>query len=106
MRNFQNCITAHPVRSDPGTVGLNEANDQAKVTIWPNPVADYCYINSTEKINMTELLTIEGKVLQTLTYSSAETIKLDMSDLTSGVYILKLATNSGNILTRKLLVKN
>ena len=106
MRNFQNCITAHPVRSDPGTVGLNEANDQAKVTIWPNPVADNCYINSTEKINRIELLTIEGKVLQTLTYSSAETIKLDLSDLTSGVYILKLATNSGNILTRKLLVKN
>lgn len=105
MRNFQNCITAHPVRSDPGTVGLNEVVEVDQVLLWPNPASDYCFISSSEKISMVKLVSAEGKTLQSVPGNS-ETMKLSINDLASGVYFIKISNESGATTIRKLLLNN
>ena len=79
----------------------NEEFSQETFNIYPNPVSNQLNIqlNSTEKTQI-EIYNILGKRVLTKTIHQSQTIQLD--NLNSGVYILKLTQNNSTI-SKKLI---
>ena len=70
--------------------------------IYPNPVDDKLYI---ETQTLTQTLTIEiydiyGRRQQLSAVNSQQTLTIDLSDLKSGIYFVKINTEKGNIVKR------
>lgn len=87
--NFQ--ITTSPLST----------SDFAKqnLTLYPNPATNSISINSEAEIKAVEIYTLNGqKVLETATTSN-----IDISKLSSGIYLVKATDISGNTNTSKLL---
>lgn len=75
--------------------------NESVVSIYPNPVANFITINTSETVNSVTLFNLQGKQIM---FQKNETI-LNVSQLESGMYIAKI--DCGNhIETKKVLIKN
>lgn len=74
----------------------NVSKNQLKV--YPNPVKDILHLESTEKIEKTEVYSVDGKLLKT----TSENNKVDFSQYGKGLYIIKMYTKSG-VHTQKII---
>lgn len=80
-------VTAHI------TLGTKDL-DLTKLKYYPNPVSSELNIEYTEAINKVEVYSILGqKVLSTI--HDGATVKLDMSSLSAGNYMVRIETKSG-----------
>lgn len=77
-----------------------------KINVFPNPVIDIVNISNNENVKMTkiEILDTSGKIIKILYPENFESIKFNMSDLSSGIYLLKIKSESGNI-SKKIIKK-
>ncbi|MEM9680144.1 MAG: T9SS type A sorting domain-containing protein [Bacteroidota bacterium] len=75
-------------------------NDE--VTLFPNPTRDFIHINSTVKVNSYTLYDLLGKQISDLT-SITEDQKIDLSDLSDGVYMLKLYLDNNSSVVREII---
>ena len=69
--------------------------------IYPNPAVDWLNIDTTEEVKHIVLISSTGrrvKQLQSLTVPA-----IDMSDLTAGVYYLKLTVKGGDTITSRIV---
>ncbi len=70
-------------------------------SVYPNPATDVLYIKTSSTVNAIELYTIIGKKV----FETAKDMKqLDVSTYQTGVYLLKIKTNQGQI-TKKIVIK-
>ena len=85
-------------------VGTNNISTE-KVDIFPNPSKDWInvQIHNLSAFEQVELFDLNGQLLHSQSIQSANT-KLQINDLASAVYFLKLSGNKG-VLTRKILVQ-
>ncbi|MGO4772714.1 T9SS type A sorting domain-containing protein [Flavobacterium sp. W22_SRS_FK3] len=84
------------------TLGLGENNLSAKLTLYPNPVSNQLYISSEDhKIENVMIYNLFGAVVKNIS-SGAESI--DMSNLTTGNYLVKVTTEQGSF-TKKIIKK-
>lgn len=79
-----------------------EKPENIDFVVWPNPVDDVFYIKSQTLItNATFIIyDVNGKVVKRNTLSNSNSINI--SDLSKGIYILKISTNGG-VLTKKII---
>ena len=70
------------------------------VSIYPNPAKDRLYIETENEIEEVIVYDIYGRHQVTETPSHQEMISIDISNLTSGVYFVKINTAEGNIVKR------
>ena len=70
------------------------------VSIYPNPAKDRLYIETESEIEEVIVYDIYGRHQVTETPSHQEMISIDISNLTSGVYFVKINTAEGNIVKR------
>ncbi len=84
--------------------GIND-NCMANVNIYPNPVNDRLYIETSTQTQSIEIYDVYGRV-QNLRNSETQKLRnsIDVSDLNSGIYFVKVKTEEGNIVKR--IVKN
>lgn len=87
---------------DSTTAGINE-NSLAKIQVYPNPTKDIIYIDgvkskSTVKV---QILDAKGSLVQNHVFNNAAEMKIFMSHLPSGTYIMKLEVD-GQVLTKKI----
>ena len=84
--------------------GIND-NYIANVNVYPNPVNDRLYIETSTQIQSIEVYDIYGRI-QNLRNSETQKLRnsIDVSDLNSGIYFVKIKTEEGNIVKR--IVKN
>ena len=85
--------------------GIND-NYITNVNVYPNPVNDRLYI---ETQTLTQTLTVEiydvyGRHQVTETPSHQGNLTIDLSNLKSGIYFVKIKTEEGNIVKR--IIKN
>ncbi|HOB25030.1 MAG TPA: T9SS type A sorting domain-containing protein [Kaistella sp.] len=81
------------------TLGVNDIKTNVnKIQFYPNPVKDILNIKSDSEISKVEVFSLEGKKLK-----ESNQNKIDVSQLTSGVYIIKTTDNKGNIQTNKFI---
>ena len=76
---------------------------QLEIKLYPNPAHSHVYIESNTDLSVVEIFSIKGKqVLQT---TPSPQTPIDISNLTSGIYLVKIHTAEGTIETKKLVVR-
>jgi len=79
---------------------LSNANNQKNdFSVYPNPTSDYLNIQSEEEILEVTIFNLQGKQILK---SNIE--RVDVSNLTSGIYLIEIKTNSGKAF-RKFIKK-
>ena len=81
------------------TMGIDETS--AGFSIYPNPVQDKLYIEAEAEIEEVVVYDVYGRV-QNLRNSETQKLRnsIDVSNLNSGVYFVKIKTEEGNITKR------
>lgn len=74
------------------------------VSVSPNPANNVVTLNNVEEFTSVAVIDITGKTVMNVTTNSAKAITLNVSELVSGVYIIK-ASGNNNIATQKLIVE-
>ncbi len=83
--------------------GLNELS--SSLNVYPNPVNDKLYIEAEVEIENVTVYTITGVMVgQQTTSNGQQTLTLDLSELNSGIYFVKISTDKGEVV--KKIVKN
>jgi pectate lyase len=79
--------------------GVLDVDLNQYVTVYPNPMQDELRIESGKlKINKVEIFDISGKLIKNFQPSVfSSQLKFDVSQLTSGQYILQITTEKGVI---------
>ena len=89
-----------------GPASLDEIDQTDLLKIHPNPATDYVEVETGYEFHKTiSILSVLGKEVKSLESNKATT-KIAISDLKSGTYFVKISDQSGNQLTRKLVVRN
>jgi hypothetical protein len=79
-------------------VGLTSINNGVNLLIYPNPAHTFIEIKnlSSQVIDEIQVFSIEGKLIQVLSFNTTETITIDVSSWSNGSYILRYMTPFGN----------
>lgn len=67
-------------------------NGKIDISIYPNPAKENLHIKSSDKIIQTKIYSVQGKLLENKQESAD---KLNVKNLTKGIYILEVETKSG-----------
>ena len=87
-------------------VGIAEQNTN-QLKIYPNPAKQYANISlpfSTNKNSIIKLFDVSGKIVKTITTEGASEIRINISDLSNGVYHIIVENNSKILSKNKLIV--
>ncbi|PIQ21713.1 MAG: hypothetical protein COW65_07485, partial [Cytophagales bacterium CG18_big_fil_WC_8_21_14_2_50_42_9] len=71
--------------------------ENAAIKLYPNPAADYCYLNLTELPQETaqvEVFSITGQVLMQKTVTAGNIIEVDILSLSAGKYLVRVKSNT------------
>lgn len=85
------------------TTGINE-NEIVQYEVFPNPANDVLNFKLKENCKSIEILSLDGKTVA-LEVVSGMSVKLNISNLNSGVYIFKLTNDKGLVSTNKFVKK-
>lgn len=80
---------------------IGETSEEV-LSVFPNPVSDFINI-SCKSMKSLEIISIEGRIVMNTSVSS-DNINLDVSDLPSGMYIVRITTKQG-CLTKEIVKK-
>ena len=71
-------------------------------TIFPNPIADILTISNNNNYNVksVSISDLNGRVVKIKNFDSLSDIKINMTDLSSGMYIMNINTNLGTIIKK------
>lgn len=83
------------------TLGLSQNLETPKLTLYPNPVSNSLYLTSNQKIENVLIYNITGVLVKSIS-NNPESI--DVSNLNSGSYLVKVTTNEGSF-TQKIIKK-
>ncbi len=72
--------------------------------IYPNPVNDILFVTNHTDISGILITNILGKTVKQISVDS-DYVKLNVSDLLSGVYLLKISDKSGNVTVKSFVKK-
>lgn len=83
--------------------GRAEANIEGEeLAIYPNPVKDKLQVSSKNGLTSLKLLSVENREVGSVYGITSKEYTYDMSNLSSGVYILVATTNDGEVITKKV----
>lgn len=86
-------------------LNVNEFN-QDTVQVFPNPATNSVTITSqNQTLKNIQILSLEGRLIQEIENSNTSQTSIVTSQLTTGIYLLKIQNTSGAVLTRKLVIK-
>lgn len=81
-------------------------NEMDLISIYPNPVQDKIHITSINpdvlKQSLVSIFNIQGEQIMEYQYQNTDIIKLDVSELSKGIYFIKLKTKK-NIIVKKFI---
>ena len=83
------------------TLGLSQNLETPKLTLYPNPVSNSLYLTSNQKIENVLIYNLTGALVKSIS-NNPESI--DVSNLNSGSYLVKVTTNQGSF-TQKIIKK-
>lgn len=77
-----------------------EDNAQDNIVIFPNPVSDVINITADEPIRSAQIYNLQGQLVRS---ENGDVHTVSVYDLTNGVYVMKVVTESGSIATQKII---
>jgi len=81
------------------TTGVDEAfESKVNLTVYPNPATDYVKLDLEEAIDNAniQLLDLTGRVIKSMDASKQINLRMDVSDLNEGIYLLNIISGSKN----------
>ena len=81
------------------TASIKDAN-KIDVLVYPNPMRNFISIQLDEKIKVGKIIDVTGKEIKRFISN-----KVDTQNISSGIYILKIETESGKIAMKKIIKK-
>lgn len=92
-----------------GTLCSTSSNEEEKlenpILLYPNPSSGYINFESDKIVRNLEVLNYTGEVIMNLNRINSAKGDIDLSILSSGIYILKLSTDDGDIFKKISLIK-
>ena len=85
-----------------GTTG-SEIIDREAMTVYPNPASDYVWLNTTDKVQQVKLYNLTGKAFPITFTDEQGKMRIDVSDLPAGIYILQVTLTNSNVVTQKII---
>jgi hypothetical protein len=84
---------------------INSLTNQ-QLSITPNPGEGIFKVNIVDlSINSIQLTTIDGKIIHNLNSTTeGQILKLNLSDFSNGLYILRISTDDGHVYINKLII--
>lgn len=97
-------FSAGPISNPPACLlAVNDASKKvAVVKIFPNPVQDYINIESDKNFTAYEIIDESGKLI---THNDFKSTRIDISNLTAGLYFIKLKSLSNETNIVKFIKK-
>jgi hypothetical protein len=90
------------------TLLQNDSFDVAATnfSLFPNPTNDFVTISNSENIsvNSISITDLNGRVVKQNTYSNGTNVQVNISDLSSGVYMMNITSDKGSV--TKKIIKN
>jgi hypothetical protein len=79
-------------------LGTDELPANPNLTVYPNPVTDKLWIatNEHEIIHRIMIYDLHGKLLLNREFQPQQSIQLSLPEMSEGIYLMKVHTNSGN----------
>jgi Carbohydrate family 9 binding domain-like/Secretion system C-terminal sorting domain len=74
--------------------GIN-GTSVASVKLSPNPVNDFININSQDVIKSAEVILITGQTAKSMNFINSPSVRINISDLQNGIYLVRVRTASG-----------
>jgi hypothetical protein len=102
MRNFENCYYATPKRLESGSLNASSFSKGNDFKVYPNPSSAFLNINSNESILSLQLISTSGKVVEEYLNQSKNAV-IDISNLPSGMYFVKLISQNKTSTFKKFL---
>jgi len=92
----------------PSVTGLSYESEEQLISVFPNPIDQILYIkNGFKNPNLSlEIFAIDGRNIKRLILNFQENISIDVSDLKSGIYLLKVVDNKNNKMSIQKIIKN
>jgi hypothetical protein len=89
------------------TVGINDQLPFRDVSLFPNPSYDVVTLDAgsheLKEGSSIELLDLSGRVVMTIPAENKKQVKLDVSDLPEGTYIIRAEFSDGSVMMHKLI---
>lgn len=83
----------------PPPTSIQKISEMENISVFPNPAVDFININSTDEIQSVQVFNLIGQLVLQENYNQ----QIDVSNIPSGGYILKLKKLDGNYLVGKFL---
>jgi len=90
------------ITDDCDSIGVNELDLSAVISVFPNPVSDVLYIENQDSNNATKKITIYDLLGKRILNKKTTNNQLDVSHLISGVYLVEITTDKG-VLNKKII---
>lgn len=82
------------------TTSINNIDEENGISVYPNPVTDWLNLLPAESVQNVKVINLLGQSI-----IDTKSVHLDLTNLSKGVYIVKVETN-GNKMIIKRIVKN
>ena len=101
ITNWTNIDPTSSFSLDCGTLGINDLELSKNISLYPNPAQSQIQLNSNETIKFVSIIDTFGK---TIKVNLTNTSGINISDLSSGIYFLRIHTDKG--MTIKKFIKD
>ena len=100
-------IHAQLIQTLERTLGNNDFQQKAEITMYPNPTSDFITLNNLESSNYNvTIFDVSGKAVQSnknCNVSDSGTLTVPVSGLSKGIYMVNIATGNSSW-TKQLIV--
>ena len=84
------------------TSSIKDVEQESKsVSIYPNPTSNSVNVVSSKEIKQLQMISITGKILKNI-FPNEKNTKIDLSNLSSGIYFVKIISNDNSVITKKI----
>ncbi|HIE44970.1 MAG TPA: T9SS type A sorting domain-containing protein [Flavobacteriaceae bacterium] len=81
-----------------------EENQLTNVKLYPNPSNNFINVESEERIKSIAVYNITGQIINTIMIDNSNKVKLNVKDLNSGLYYVRISSENGSIL-KKIMIQ-
>jgi hypothetical protein len=75
--------------------GVDKVESKTDISIYPVPVKDLLHLKSEQRITGANIYNITGQLLQSLNFDNEQEARINVSNLKSGSYIIRIRTVNG-----------
>lgn len=75
------------------------------ISLYPNPSGEMVFFQSQKAWSSIDLISVSGKKIGTYQYQPGEILNIPVNDLRSGLYLLQMRNDQGDLAVRKLMVR-